>query len=81
MFGKPKTEEIVYEFENSGEQHIGIIKNFANAVLNGTSLLAPGEQGINGLTISNAIHLSGWTGEVIDVKNFPHKRFYDLFKK
>ena len=76
MFGKPKTEEIVYQFESSGEQHMGILKNFANAVLNGTPLLAPGEQGVNGLTISNSIHLSGWTGKTIDVKNFPHDEFY-----
>lgn len=77
IFGRPKTEEIVYEFEDSGEQHVGIMKDFASAVLNGTPLLAPGEQGINGLTISNAIHLSGWTGETIDVNNFPHDKFYN----
>ena len=77
LFGKPKTEKIVYEFESSGKQHAGIMQNFAEAVLNGTPLLAPGEQGINGLTISNSIHLSGWTGETIDVKNFPHDKYYN----
>ena len=63
-----------------GEQHVGIFKDFANAVLNGTKLLAPGEEGIYGLTISNAIHLSAWTGEMIDVKNFPDEKFYDMLQ-
>ena len=81
-FGKPEcwTCEIPVDF-SGGEQHVGIMKNFASAVLNGTELLAKGEDGINGLTISNAIHLSGWTGETVDVKNFPDDRFYDLLQE
>ena len=81
-FGKPECWECKVPADVSGgEQHVGIFKNFANAVLNGTELLAPGEEGINGLTISNAIHLSGWTGEIVDVKNFPHERFYELLQE
>lgn len=81
-FGKPECWECKVPADTSGgEQHVGIFKNFANAVLNGTELLAPGEEGINGLTISNAIHLSGWTGEIVDVKNFPHERFYELLQE
>ena len=49
--------------------------------VNGKPMLAPGEEGINGLTISNAIHLSGWTGEIVNVKNFPHERFYELLQE
>lgn len=80
-FGTPECWdcEIPVDF-SGGEQHVGILKNFASSVLNGTELLAKGEEGINGLTISNAIHLSGWTGETVDVKNFPHERFYELLQ-
>jgi len=46
-------------------QHINIIRNFSLAVLKGEKLIAPAEEGINGLTLSNAIHLSGWTGEAV----------------
>ena len=56
------------------------MKNFADAIINGTELLAPGEEGVKGLTISNAIHLSAWTGETVDVKNFPDDKFYDLLQ-
>lgn len=81
-FGHPEVWkcEVPVDF-SGGEQHIGIFKNFTSALLKGTKLLAPGEEGINGLTISNAIHLSGWTGETIDVKNFPDERFYEMLQE
>ena len=60
---------------------MGILQNYANALLKGTELLAKGEEGIRGLTISNAIHLSAWTGEIVDVKNFPDDRFYELLQE
>jgi len=72
--------EIPVDF-SGGEQHMGIVKNFASAILNGSELLARGEDGISGLTISNAIHLSGWTGETVDVKHFPDERFYELLQE
>lgn len=66
---------------DGGEQHVGILKNFTNAILTGSELLAPGYEGINGLTISNAIHYSAWTGGWTDVKNFPDEEFYKLLKE
>ncbi len=71
--------EIPVDF-SGGEQHVGILKNFADAVLNGAELLARGEEGINGLTMSNAIHLSAWTGETIDINDFAHDKFYDMLQ-
>lgn len=62
-------------------QHAAILENFALAVLEGKELLAPGEEGIKGLTISNAIHYSSWTDGWADVKNFPHDEFYRLLKE
>ena len=81
-FGRPEcwTCNIPADF-SGGEQHVGIFKNCASAVLNGTELLAPGEEGVLGLTISNAIHLSAWTGETVDVKNFPDDRYYELLQE
>lgn len=81
-FGKPEVWEchIPADF-SGGPKHVGILNDFASAVLKGTELLAKGEEGINGLTISNAIHLSSWTGECIDVKEFPHERFYQMLQE
>lgn len=81
-FGKPECWEcnIPADF-SGGPQHVGILNNFASAVLHGTPLLARGQDGILGLTISNAIHLSAWTGETVDVKHFPDERFYELLQE
>ncbi len=80
-FGMPKNEIFPMELDFSGgPQHSGILENFANAVLKGESLIADGREGILGLTISNAIHLSGWTGDTVDVRNFPHEKFYEMLQ-
>ncbi|MDO3410950.1 Gfo/Idh/MocA family oxidoreductase [Saccharibacillus sp. CPCC 101409] len=50
-----------------GEQHEGILRNFTNAVLHGEALIAPGEEGIRGLTLSNAMHLSSWTDDWVEL--------------
>ena len=42
--------------------HIGILRNFADAILHGAPLLSPGEDGLKELAISNAAYLSQWTG-------------------
>jgi predicted dehydrogenase len=40
-------------------QHQMVIENVANAILNGTELIAPVEEGINGLELGNAMLMSG----------------------
>lgn len=78
-FGCPENSLQEIETESSDiEQHSEVLKAFAAAILHGGELTARGEEGLNGLTISNSIHLSAWTGEIVDVKNFPHERFYRL---
>ena len=52
----------VLEFESAwGTQHSGVLENFAANILDGTPLIAPGSDGINGVRLANAIHLSSWT--------------------
>ena len=55
------------EVETDGEnlQHIGVMNAFANKILGKGELVAEGYEGINGLTISNAMHLSDFTGKEI----------------
>ena len=63
------------------EQHTGIINNFISNILFGTPLIAPGEEGVRGLTISNAIHLSGWTGEKVTLPINEDKYIEELEKR
>ncbi|MBR5506832.1 MAG: Gfo/Idh/MocA family oxidoreductase [Clostridia bacterium] len=78
VFGAPECWKCELPVSGNGEQHVGILKDVSSSLLKGTPLLAPGIEGINGLTISNAIHLSGWTGKTVDVKDFPHDEFYNI---
>ena len=63
------------------KDHSAILENFALSVLNGDELIAPGEEGVKGLTISNAIHYSSWVDGWADVKNFPHDEFYNMLNE
>jgi len=61
------SEEVI-DFGNVwGEQHIAVLDDFASAVVEGTPLLAPGSDGINGVRLANAMHLSSWLGKEIEV--------------
>ncbi|ASK60970.1 dehydrogenase [Virgibacillus phasianinus] len=60
--------EEVLEFESVwGAQHTAVMENFAANVLDGTPLLAPGSDGINGVALANAIHLSSWLGKEVEL--------------
>ena len=49
-------------------QHLGIIKNYTEYLTGKTDrFIAPGKEGLNGLTFSNAIHLSAWTGKEVQI--------------
>jgi len=81
-FAKPECWQCDVPVSSSGgEQHNGILRNFAQAVLKGTPLLAPGEEGINGLLISNAIHYSTWTDGWAELDQFDHDHFYELLQE
>ncbi|SDZ33686.1 Predicted dehydrogenase [Evansella caseinilytica] len=79
-FGSPECWKCEIPIHGENAQHIGIIKDWINAILNGTELLAPGVEGINGLTISNAMHLSAWTDRWVDIP-FDEDLFYKKLKE
>ena len=61
-------DEEVLEFESVwGEQHCAVLENFAANILDGTPLIAPGSDGINGVSLANAIHLSSWLGKEVEL--------------
>ncbi|MGB7962971.1 MAG: Gfo/Idh/MocA family oxidoreductase [Propionicimonas sp.] len=71
--GLISTEEKVYE-SVFGEQHSTVLENFALNVLEGQPLVAPGGDGINGVRLANAMHLSSWTGQEVDMEDFDEER-------
>ena len=65
-FEKPETWKIEIPTKG-GDDHKGITKNFVNAILHGTPLLAKGQEGINGVTLANAMLLSAWTDNWVNL--------------
>jgi len=63
----PKACEEVIKFEGSGEQHIGIMKNFAAAIRDGKPLIAPGAEGIRSVELGNAMLYSGLTEQAVNM--------------
>ena len=65
LWAKIDSEYTEIKDEDGTNGHVLNLQNFANAILKGTPLLAPGIEGINELTLSNAAYLSAWTGETV----------------
>ena len=80
-FAGPANTMTVVETDGENPQHKGVLTAFANAILNGGELVARGEEGINGLTISNAMHLSSWLNREIDLREFDDELFYSELQK
>ena len=57
-FSLPPVWEIKIPIEGHGPQHNGILTNFVDAIMDGTPLVAPAEEGINSLELANAFLLS-----------------------
>ena len=80
-FATVKSEK--YEVETDGEnpQHIGVINAWADAILHGGKLVARGEEGLNGLTLSNAMHLSAFLGKTVELPFDDDLYYHELMKR
>ncbi len=66
-FEKPSVHEYEPATDGKNEQHVGVLKAFCSAILTGASLVADGREGINGLMLSNAMHLSSWLDKTVSL--------------
>lgn len=72
------------EFENTdgwGFQHTTVMENFAQHIIDGTPLLAPGSDGINGVNLANATQLSSWLGKKVELPVDPEVYAEELNKR
>lgn len=53
-----------FQEETGVSGHLLILQNFADSILQGVPMIAPGYDGLNELAIQNAAYLSAWTGNV-----------------
>ena len=66
-FKKPEGHYVTLETDGKNPQHAGVLNAFAGKILHGTPLIAEGIEGINGLTLSNAMHLSSWLNIPVEI--------------
>ncbi len=66
-FAKPEGEWKEVDAPGENTQHNGVLAAFADAILHGGELVAKGQEGINGLSLSNAMHLSSWLGHPVEL--------------
>lgn len=56
-----------YEFSDSGQAYEIMLKNFADAILKGERLIAPGTESADTLELINGAYLSAWQGKRISL--------------
>ncbi|MBQ3639874.1 MAG: Gfo/Idh/MocA family oxidoreductase [Clostridia bacterium] len=64
-FGEPEKEVINVETDGKNPQHVGILNNFANAILGLEPLFVNGIEGLNGVELMDSMLLSTWLDQTV----------------
>jgi predicted dehydrogenase len=64
-FGRPGTMREEMPVEGAANSHAQVMKNFVDAILDGTPLIAPGAEGMHSLELANAILFSSLTDSTV----------------
>lgn len=67
FFDKMEGTWEIIEIKGENPAHSGILRNFAEAILEKKPLIAPGVEGMNSLMLSNAMYLSSWKNKTIEL--------------
>ncbi len=79
-FPRIPAQKLKVETDGLNEAHPGVLKAFAGKILDNTPLVADGKEGINGLTLSNAMHLSSWLDKTVELP-LDEDLFYEELNK
>ena len=80
VFGMVKTHNLEVEIEEKNPQHIGVVNAWAGKILHGTPLIAEGAEGLKGVILSNAMHLSDFLGKEVEIP-FDEDLYYEELMK
>ena len=80
-FGHPDYIPVEVETDGQNPQHIGVLRAWGGAILRGEPLVADGREGIYGLMLSNAMHLSSWTGKTVELPFDEDLYYAELMKR
>jgi predicted dehydrogenase len=67
FFSSPEVWQVNIPAPDSGGQHVAILQNFVNAILDGMPLIAPAEEGIHSVELANAILYSAFTDSTVSL--------------
>lgn len=79
--GRINVTEVKVETDGINPQHSGVLNAWADAILDNGTLVAKGTEGINGLTLSNAMHLSSFLGKAVELPLDPDLYYEELMKR
>ena len=79
-FGAPECWQCDIPVKSGGDDHQGVMRRWVDAILHGTPLVASGLEGIKGVELSNAMHLSSWTDDWVDIP-VDENLFYDKLQE
>ena len=80
-FGHVDVTEVDVETDGLNPQHIGVLNAWAGAILRGTPLVANGVEGINGVQLSNAMHMSAFLGKTVELPVDENEYYEELMKR
>ena len=79
-FRTPEWTESVIEVEGDNPQHKGILQNVTDTLLGRDTLYAPAEDGLNGVMLANAMHLSAFLDRTVELP-IDDELFYEELQK
>ena len=80
-FATVPAHQVPVELDGMNEQHVGVINAWGGAILRGEPLVARGEEGVNGLMLSNAMHLSAFLGKPVTMPIDEQLYYEELMKR
>ena len=66
-FSQPSARNLEIPLRGHGGQHNEILQNFADAILQGKSLIAPAAEGVHSVELANAMLLSSFTDKTVEL--------------
>ena len=79
-FASMPAKKTIVETDGLNPQHSGVVNAWGGAILRGEPLVADGREGIRGLMLSNAMHLSAFLNQEVTMP-IDEDRFYEELKK
>ncbi len=80
-FATMPAHEVKVETDGENPQHVGVLNAWAGAILRGEPMVADGKEGLQGLMLSNAMHLSAFLGKKVELPIDENQYYEELMAR